>query len=82
LGYGFKGIKPAIPVGHSRYEKFRGSPIANGIWGMLHLILAFFIYHSVQDNFQIGMNIETLFITIGFCFIYLMVAITQKPESA
>lgn len=82
LGYGFKGIKPAITVGHSRYEKFRGLPIANGIWGILHLVLAFFIYHSLKGKFHMGMNIETLFIAIGFCVVYMMVSITQKPEPA
>ncbi|HEX3047820.1 MAG TPA: hypothetical protein VHY08_23915 [Bacillota bacterium] len=70
-----------MSIGNSRYEKFRGTPIANGIWGVLHLVLAFFIYQSLKDKLQIGMNIETLFIAIGFCFIYLMVAITQKPEA-
>jgi hypothetical protein len=82
LGYGFKGIKPAIQVGNSKYENFRGLPIANGIWGFMHLVLAFFIYLNIKGKYQIGLNIETLLIFIGFCSIYFMVSISQKSERA
>ena len=82
LGYGFKGIKPAIQVGNSKYEKFRGLPIANGIWGIIHLVLAFFIYLNIKDKYQIGLNIETLLIFLGFCIIYIINSISQKTERA
>ena len=80
LGYGFKGIKPAMKVGNSKYEKFRGLPIANGIWGIMHLVLAFFIYTNIKGKYQIGLNIESFLIFIGFCSIYCMFSISQKSE--
>jgi len=80
LGYGFKGIKPAIPVGNSKYEQFRGLPIANAIWGIIHLVIGFFIYLNIKGKFQLGLNIETVLIAIGFCCIYLMVSLSQNRD--
>ena len=82
LGYGFKGIKPAVQVGNSKYEQFRGLPIANGIWGILHLVLAFFILLNIKDKYQIGLNVETLLVLLGFCFIYIINSLAQKVERA
>lgn len=48
----------------------------------MHLVLAFFIYLNIKGKYQIGLNIETLLIFIGFCSIYFMVSISQKPEKA
>jgi len=81
LGYGFKGIKPAMQVGNSKYEKFRGLPIANGIWGIMHLVLAFLIYLNIKGKYHIELNIETILIFVGFCSIYFTVSISQKYES-
>ncbi|MBN1410368.1 MAG: hypothetical protein JW969_05955 [Spirochaetales bacterium] len=81
LGYVFTGIKPAVQAGNSGYEKFRALPIANAIWGMGHLVVAFFIYLDIQEKFSLGINTETLLLAAGFLFAYLMVSLSQKKES-
>ena len=80
LGYGFKGIKPAMKTGSTKYEKFRGKPFANGLWGIFHIVLAFFIFVNIKYKYSFGINLETLLITIGFCFLYIIVSITQKSD--
>ena len=77
LGYGFKGMHAAMAVGNSDYEKFRGLPVASGIWGLIHLILAFIIYLKIKDDFKLGLNLETALLAAGFCLIYIPVSILQ-----
>ncbi len=77
LGFGFKGMKAAMAAGGSAYEKFRGLPIANGLWGIIHLTIAFIIYQKIKDEFEIGLNIQTLLLALGFCFVYIPLSIMQ-----
>lgn len=82
LGFGFKGIKPAMKTGNTKYEKLRGLPIANGIWGVIHVIIAFFIYLNIKGKYHIGLNLETFLLFAGFCGIYFLFSLSQKPEAA
>lgn len=82
LGYGFKGIKPAMKTGNTNYEKFRGTAFSNGLWGLVHFILAFVIYLDIKDKFNTGLNLETFLIAMGFCCIYITVSISQKSDVA
>ena|SRR5271157_5648091 len=77
LGFGFKGMKAAMAFGNSDYEKFRGLPVANGLWGILHLIIAFIIYLQIKEEFKIGLNIPTFLLGLGFCFVYIPLSIIQ-----
>jgi len=80
LGYGFNGIKPSMPVGDSKYERFRGLPIANAIWGMFHLLLALAIFINIKEKFRPGFNLETFLIIIGFCLIYFLTSMSQNQK--
>jgi hypothetical protein len=75
VGYGVPGMRGVSQIGNSAYEIFRSLPIANGIWGIFHLILAVTIYSKIRDDYTPGFNINTLLIAIGFCFVYVPLSI-------
>ena len=75
VGYGIPGMKGLQDIGNSSYEIFRSLPIANGIWGIFHLLLAFAIYLKIKDDFNFGFNIKTILIIIGFCFVFIPLSI-------
>lgn len=78
LGFGFKGMKPAMSVGNSAYEKVRGLPVASAVWGMLHVVLAFFIFIRIRHDYLLGLNIETLIVFLGFICMYFMASLSQS----
>ena len=75
VGYGVPGMKGLQDAGNSGYELFRSLPIANGIWGIFHLLLAFAIGLKIKEDFNFGLNIKTVLIIIGFCFVFIPLSI-------
>ncbi len=75
IGYGVPGMKGLQDIGNSSYEMFRSLPIANGIWGIFHLLLAIVICLKIKDDFNFGFNIKTILIIIGFCFVFIPLSI-------
>ncbi|MFA6507922.1 MAG: hypothetical protein WCT14_17600 [Treponemataceae bacterium] len=82
LGYGFKGMKASVKAGTSSYERFRGTPIANGIWGVFHLILAAAILGAMRDGLPPGLNLGTILVVCGFCVPYLPLSLAQSRNAA
>jgi len=75
VGFGVPGMQGVSEIGDTGYEAIRSLPVANGIWGLFHLTLGVAIYSKVRDDYRFGWNLNTLFIAIGFCAVFIPLSI-------